>query len=93
MTTKKQRRAHVAAKTSAERESLRQENLALLKRSKDREEQRRWEAERAAKKREASAKIKAMAEKRDEPLPENLAESFAALQQDLSDDLKQQTAS
>lgn len=82
MTTKKQRRERVAAKTAAEREALRLENLKALKLSKDRAEQRKFEAERAEKKAVAAAKIKEIADaKQAEPLPENLKAAHDILQE------------
>lgn len=57
MTTKKQRRDNVAAKTEKRRESERRENAEILRRSKDRAEQARFEKEREENKKKASAKI------------------------------------
>lgn len=77
MTTKKERRARVAEKTQREREALAAENLSALQRSKHRDEQRRWEKERAENKKKAAQAIKDMA--KDKDTPENLLASAKAV--------------
>lgn len=61
MTTKKQRRANVAAKRAAFDAAYKADGAAALKRSRDREEQRRFDAEREANKKRAKEIINSMA--------------------------------
>lgn len=69
MTTKKQRRANVAAKRAAFDASYRADGLAALKRSNDRAEQRRFDAEREANKKTAKAIINDMAKSSEKIVP------------------------
>lgn len=57
MTTKKQRRANVAAKTQKAREIEKALNLELLARSKNRHEQKRFDHERAERSKRAKEAI------------------------------------
>jgi hypothetical protein len=88
MTTKKQRREQTAAKTEERRQALAAENLAVLQRSRDKQEQARWERERAANQKKAKDQIKAVAKaNKTEVIPDNLQESMgfmmvASLEQD-----------
>jgi hypothetical protein len=66
MTTKKQRRAQVAAKTAERREADRLLNLELLRIAREKRERSKYEAERSTKKRKA-------------PIPENLTKSMASI--------------
>ena len=68
MTTKKQRRAQVAAKTAERREADRLLNLELLRIAREKRERSKYEAERSTKKRKAKA-----------PIPENLTKSMASI--------------
>lgn len=76
MTTKKQRREQTAAKTAKRRENDRLVQQQALERSRDKQEQARWERQRAANQKKAKEQIKAVANaKKNEVIPENMQQS------------------